>query len=83
MIKTSDDLLNFMAEILTKEQTQLILEKARNLAPTDGEQDVYGMARMTLASILNKISKASGKEECDWFGVFYEMRKFKDHHEEA
>lgn len=74
MVKTSDDLLLFMAEILTREQVELIFEKARKLDPTDGPSDEWGIARMTLSNILDKISKANGSNE-DWLEIFIEMKK--------
>jgi len=77
MIKTSDDLLLFMAEILTREQVELIFEKARKLDPTDGPEDKYGLARMTLSNILDKISRANGSDE-DWLEIFVEMKKAFD-----
>lgn len=73
MAKTSDDLLCFMAELLTKEQAEMIFEKARNLDPTDGPSDEWGAARITLSNILDKISRAKGKEG-DWLQYFCEMK---------
>ena len=73
MVKTSDDLLCFMAELLTKEQAEMIFEKARNLDPTDGPSDEWGMARMTISNILDKISRAKGKED-NWLQIFVEMK---------
>jgi len=74
MVKTSDDLLCFMAELLTKEQAEIIFEKARNLDPTDGPSDEWGMARITLSNILDKISRAKGKDD-DWLEIFVDMQR--------